>query len=400
MAFGTELRRKREAAGLSLAELGKLIHYSKGYLSSVENSTKSPSPDLARLCDAAVDAGGTLLALASPVRTSEISTDGPVPGELPDDAIDDTDRAVLAAAAREEITVDNCRALFNQLVGMGELVSSRVVLPTVIAQARTVWSLALAAPVATRAALTTLAALNSTYAGWLALEAGNDHAAQWWSHTAVSLARLVDDANLVAYTLTRQAQVAVFRDEPDRVFTLVGPVVDDTRVSTRFRGIAAHRMAQGHALMGDYDECRRALDHAVRLPPETVGSPTFDGAVLPPMANGGSHVEGVITGWCLHDLGRPQAAVDLLDRELGQIDVTHRRAAARFGARRILAYVAAGEVDHACTLTHELLAIAAVIDSASVRRELRRLARALARWHNHPSVRELNPLLVAAIRSP
>jgi hypothetical protein len=41
-----------------------------------------------------------------------------------------------------------------------------------------------------------------------------------------------------------------------------------------------------------------------------------------------------------------------------------------------------------------------VVDSATVRMELRRLARALARWHNHRAVRELNPRLTAVLRTP
>jgi transcriptional regulator with XRE-family HTH domain len=400
-SFGVELRRMREEAGLSLSALGKAVHYTKGYLSKIETSDRPPGPELARLCDAALDAGGTLVALVPRVPTAKVD---PTPGR--DGWLLDRGRRPagaqdgFTAAAGEENTVDVFRALFNQAVDLGELVSSRVVLPTVTTNANTLWSLALVAPPATRSSLTTLAALNATYAGWLALETGDDHAAQWWSRTAVGLAKRVDDANLVAYTLTREAQVAVFRDDPDQVLALVSRIEDDTRVSARYRGIAAHRIAQAHAMMGDYDQCRRALDRSMVLMPEAAEPPTFGGAVLPPMANGGSHVGcGVIVGWCLYDLGRPQVAVEVLDKELVRIPSGHRRAAARFGARRVLAYASAGEVDHACVLAHELIDIASVVDSATVRMEFRRLARALARWHTHQAVRELRPHLAAALRT-
>jgi transcriptional regulator with XRE-family HTH domain len=407
--FGVELRRIREEAGLSLSALSRSVHYTKGYLSKVETSDKSPSPELARLCDAALDAGGVLVALVPQVRTPKVDPTPRCDEWAPNFAPDGTNGQLqslagakdgLAAAAGEEITVDVFRALFNQAVDLGELVSSRVVLPTVTTNANTLWSLALVAPPATRSSLTTLAALNATYAGWLALETGDDHAAQWWSRTAVGLAKLVDDANLVAYTLTREAQVAVFRDDPDQVLALASGIEDDTRASARYRGIAAHRLAQAHAMMGDYDECQRALDRSMVLMPEATEPPTFDGAVLPPMANGGSHVGGVIAGWCLYDLGRPRAAAEVLEKELVRIPSSHRRAGARFGARRVLAYAAAGEVDHACALAHELLDIASVVDSATVRMEFRRLARALARWHTHQAVRELSPQLAAALRTP
>jgi transcriptional regulator with XRE-family HTH domain len=416
--FGVELRRIREGAGLSLAALSKEVHYTKGYLSKVETSDKPPNPELARLCDAALGADGALLALVSPVRTPDVDLTPPSHDEwmldLAPDGTSRTNSAAndpmqsfgginpkdgLAAAAREQITVDVFRALFNQAVDLGELVSSRVVLPTVTTHANTLWSMALVAPPSTRSSLGTLVALNATYAGWLALEAGDDHAAQWWSRTAVSLARLVADADLVAYTLTREAQVAVFRDDPEQVLALASQIEDDPGISVRYRGIAAHRMAQAYAMMGDYEQCQRALDRSTILMPEAAEPPTFGGAVLPPMANGGSHVGGLIAGWCLHDLGRPGMAVEVLDREVVRIDGSHRRATARFGARRVLAYAAAGEVDHACVLAHELLDIATVVDSATVRMEFRRLARALSRWHSHQAVRELSPRLAAVLRT-
>jgi transcriptional regulator with XRE-family HTH domain len=394
-SFGVELRRMREEAGLSLSALSKAVHYTKGYLSKIETSDRPPGPELARLCDAALNAGGTLAALVPRDPTAKVDPTDEWTldrGRQPDG---------FTAAAGEENTVEVFRALFNQAVELGELVSSRVVLPTVTTNANTLWSLALVAPPTTRSSLTTLAALNATYAGWLALETGDDHAAQWWSRTAVGLAERVGDANLTAYTLTREAQVAVFRDDPDQVLALASRIEDDTRIAARYRGIAAHRLAQAHAMLGDYDQCRRALDRSMVLMPEATEPPTFDGAVLPPMANGGSHVGGgVIVGWCLYDLGRPGQAVEVLDKELVRIPSGHRRAAARFGARRVLAYASAGEVDHACALAHELLDVAAVVDSATVRMEFRRLARALARWHTHQAVRELRPQLAAALRAP
>src|SRR5262249_23502630 len=56
--FGAELRRRRMDAGMSLAEFAKRVHYSKGYLGKVETGEKPPGADLARRCDAVLDAGG------------------------------------------------------------------------------------------------------------------------------------------------------------------------------------------------------------------------------------------------------------------------------------------------------------------------------------------------------
>src|SRR3954463_4149195 len=64
-SFGTALRRLRISAGLSVSELAERTHYSKGYLSKVENGIKLPSPEFIRRCDAALGAGGELIRPAS-----------------------------------------------------------------------------------------------------------------------------------------------------------------------------------------------------------------------------------------------------------------------------------------------------------------------------------------------
>lgn len=67
--FGEELRKRRLGAGLSLTALSAVVHYSKAQLSKVERGIKAPSRDLARLCDAALHAGGALIALVAPPVT-------------------------------------------------------------------------------------------------------------------------------------------------------------------------------------------------------------------------------------------------------------------------------------------------------------------------------------------
>ncbi|MGW6867095.1 nSTAND1 domain-containing NTPase [Streptomyces sp. NPDC054912] len=61
--FGAALRQVRTERGLSLSALARLMHYSKGYLSKIENGTKPPTADLAQRCDEALGAGGALARL-------------------------------------------------------------------------------------------------------------------------------------------------------------------------------------------------------------------------------------------------------------------------------------------------------------------------------------------------
>lgn len=65
--FGRELRRIRTARGLSLARLAEITHYSKGYLSKIENGAKPASAELAGRLDDVLDAGGHLVRLLAAV---------------------------------------------------------------------------------------------------------------------------------------------------------------------------------------------------------------------------------------------------------------------------------------------------------------------------------------------
>ncbi|MFD9315435.1 helix-turn-helix domain-containing protein, partial [Streptomyces goshikiensis] len=69
LPFPAQLRRLRALRGLSLADLARRTHYSKGYLSKIETGAKPPTADVARRCDEVLGAGGELLRL---VRDTEV----------------------------------------------------------------------------------------------------------------------------------------------------------------------------------------------------------------------------------------------------------------------------------------------------------------------------------------
>ncbi|WP_180903779.1 helix-turn-helix domain-containing protein [Nonomuraea indica] len=60
---GARLRRLRQARGLSLNELARRTHYTKGYLSKVETDEKALTPGVAGRCDEVLETGGALAAL-------------------------------------------------------------------------------------------------------------------------------------------------------------------------------------------------------------------------------------------------------------------------------------------------------------------------------------------------
>jgi hypothetical protein len=452
--FGPELRRRRLAAGLSLTKLSELIHYSKSYLSKVETGLKPAGAPLARRCDAALGAGGELSALAERPQPP----DRPVldPGDdgevwVVSLAADGTGvflpmrrRDVLSLGAAsllgvslttrpgatrsvrtDESAMATYRSLFDHSRRLGQLVAPALVLPPVLAMTQTLRGMARTAGGPARDALLLLAGRCAEYAGWMAQEAGDDRGAAWCTDRATALADAAGDADLAAYTFIRRAELALYRDDARRTIELARQAARPG-AATRVRGLAAQREAQGHALAGDYDRCRRLLDVAAGLLhgsagaaplPDPVsggqpGLPSGPPAVRPagPPAGlavgltasplGSSTVPNhneVITAWCLHELGRPQEAAEILDREVALIPESARRARARFGVRQALAHAEAGDVDTACTLTDRLLDTVDLVDSATIRLDLRRVARTLVRWHGNEAVRGLYPRLTAAL---
>jgi transcriptional regulator with XRE-family HTH domain len=426
--FGAELRRARLAAGLSLGELAGIVHYSKGYLSKIETGRKPPSVDLARRCDVALGTDGRLGELvghaSSKTATPGVASPGAqdVEGEVwmmslsPQgagwfapmnrrDALSTGAAALLtlgvttsggSAATGQEPTYDAFVAMFELHRQLGRMMSPAAVLPGVIAQTHTLRELAAAAEPPAQDRLLWLAARCAEFTGWMAQEAGHDRAAMWWTRTAVDMAEAAGDQELAAHGLVRTALVALLREDTVQTVELAGRAQADTGVSPRVRGLAALREAQGHALAGDDGRCHRALDRAAVLLDRARSDEPDGGLALGPASV--ADIGSVVAGWCLYDLGRPEQAAQILDYRVPRIPPG--RAKARFGARRVLAHAAAGELDHACHLAGLVLDEAEMVDSATIRVDLRQLSRTLTRWRNHGPVQELQPRLAAALHVP
>ncbi|NUR40604.1 MAG: helix-turn-helix transcriptional regulator [Streptomyces sp.] len=435
--FGAELRRLRLEAGLTLTQLAAMVHYSKGQLSKIETGGKQAGSELARLCDAALDAGGRLAALApaEPARrrTGHRAGDpgevlaSPLPWRTPEGAIPSAPysspppewspppsrRQVITAGAASVLAVgasepqlatagqpgtgddtllDTYRTLLSHFRRLGQMSPPDVLVPVLAEQTRALTSLATRTGSRTGRELLAVAARYAEYTGWLAQEAGDEGAALRWTTHAVELAAASGDDGLASYALVRRALITYYRGEATYTIALA----EGARAGNlppRIRGLATQRAAQGHALAGDHTACMRGLDQArvlLREEPGRAGAPVLGPTHL-------SDPVSMITGWCLVDLGRPRAAAEILDQECARVPAGALRTEARYGVRRALAHALAGEIDHACALTGGLLPLTANVASATVRTDLRRLARTLARHPRHRSYLAIASQLTAAL---
>jgi transcriptional regulator with XRE-family HTH domain len=418
MEFGDELRRQRIAAGLSLRDLAGLVHYSRGHISKVETGQAIASVELARLCDSALGAGGVLVSIVAsvtgrrpaavrekaggtPVNADPGTSRWPVP-LIREDLLSSGEPVIAItipsakgiSPAQAESAAATFAVLFGQLRQLGQCVFPGALLPTLIAQTGTLRGLAAAARNPTRSTLLGLASRYAEYTGWMAEEMGDDHAALWWTDEAVQMADAAGQPEMGAYALVRRALVGMYRGDAAETIDLALMARSDARASERIRGLASLREAQGYALTADEGACQQALErgreHLARAMDDPVGTVLGTSTVVDPAA--------MVTGWCLHDLGRPGDSAAILDREIARLPAEARKARTRFAVRRALAYAAAGEVDQACRLTDELLTDAQELSSATIRLDLVRLSRALNRWPNHAPVRALQPGLTRALR--
>lgn len=102
MGFGALLRRLRAAAGLSQAELGARVHYSKNHLSCVERGVRALTKRTVQDLDDILDGHGKLLAAwyDSQPSGSAVAVRSPAPDGTGSSAVTDT---VAFAAAMEQL---------------------------------------------------------------------------------------------------------------------------------------------------------------------------------------------------------------------------------------------------------------------------------------------------------
>ncbi|MGW8727627.1 helix-turn-helix domain-containing protein [Streptomyces sp. NPDC055808] len=404
--FGPELRRLRQEAGLTLTEFSVALNYDKGYLSKIERGKRSASAELARRCDAALGANGSLQRLAVCPENDPVTTDTAATPSLWLVGR----RAVLAAgtgslidlglklggpasSAATDPLLASFREQFDQLRKIGQSTAPKALLPLLETQTRTVAGLAADTPSPTRAPVLLLASRFAEFTGWMAQEAGDSGAALGWTGEAAELARAGGDPHLGSYALVRGALVTLYAGDAASTVALARRAQSD-ELPPRIRGLAAQREAQGHALVGDERDCLRSLDRAQQL----LDSDDARSGAEPVI--GTTHVSdpaAMTTGWCLHDLGRPKAAAEVLDRECRRLPPYALRTRARYGFRRSLAHAASGEVDHACMIAGELLGVMPAVPSATVNSDVRRLARELSRFRSSQAVRDLQPALARVL---
>ncbi len=398
MPFGVAVRRARIDRYMTLAELARETHYSKGYLSKIENGVSAPNAELAWRLDRFLQTDGALQALAEKqIRSIRTTLALQPPPELLAPTARTSWRRPAPGSVDPELTETAFRGIFAECRKLGHQGGAPAVVPMVTGQFQALHALALAAGEGPEArGLWVLLARFAEYAGWMVQEMGDEAGAVNWTDTAVRLAHHAGDHDLAQFAFVRHADLALYRGDAAATITLARRAQQDEHVSARVRGLAAQREAQGHALASDHTASMTALERARELSIEPADRPDNTGLAL---GTTSLHDPVAIThGWALVDLGQPAEAGDILGEALAGIPTTSVRARTRFGVRRMLAQAQTGHLDEVTTLVPQLLRDEHQVDSATIRIDLRRLSHALQRWEaGNPQIRELQLLLTVAL---
>lgn len=402
--FGTELRRRRLAAGISLAQLADLVHYDKGFLSRVERGERTPAVGLVRQCDLVLNAGGLLASLrptADQLRHQGFEHRPPAAeaGLEPFDAVwDDVrrDRDRLRALARDGLALDHFSFLYQQLRTQGHRTTPLFVYPALTLHASLLHEVQDAAVGTVQMRLRSLLAHYYEYASWLVQELGRDGAARRLIATAERVGATSGADYLVPYAMIRRADLALYRGEARKVVDLAAGAANHPATNHWVRVVADQRQAQGLAMLCERRACEAALTRADR---RTTNECPQEDLTAPLGSESTRSASELVRGWCLLDLGQPDQAADALRRGLAAAPAHVLRARALYGARLAIALAAAGQVEDACAQVAGIVRLSVGVDSATARHQLRALHMVLNRWCTRSTVREAQTQLLFALGS-
>lgn len=411
LSFGADLRERRLEAGLSLDGLAKRVHYSRSHLSKIENGVKIPTPELAQLCDNALAAGGTLLAHLDGRPSRRRSSHAANQSVEPDDVLIIGPAGMLRMASSADLPpslgttiasasepmfsdvsiITSFRAQFQHLRTLGQSVRPVDMIPLLMTSVGVLTTMAGRAERTLQPDLYRLAARFAEHAGWMAQENGDRAQTINLTDWATELAQQGGE-DMTAYRFIRFGDLSMYDGDAARTIEYANLALQ-TAKNLRVRGIAAQRLAHGHALALDHDACFRALDLSADLLARANDQPASE-----PVMGSSTVVDhgAMASGWCLFELGRPREAATLLSTEVARLPADAHRARARYGTRLARCYAAMGELDQACATVKPVLRLLPALDSATIRTDVSGLEASLRRYPKHPAVKRLLPHVAEA----
>jgi tetratricopeptide (TPR) repeat protein len=291
-------------------------------------------------------------------------------------------------ASQIEAAAGYLRRVFNEFDAADWLLGPQLQLPTVASHFDLVERLLRAARGSVRADLFALRTRYAEFAGWLHQDSGHWSAAVWWTERALSSAQETHDQLMASYVLVKKSQQAESEGDVRLALTYARAAQSTDSLTATVRAVALQQEANGLAMQGEADDCRRKLDQALELSmraseadEEGPARYCIPGFVEIARAN------------CLLKMGRPRQAIDIFERELATLPRHHYRDRGVYLGQLALAHAMDGEAVPAVARGRQAHEVARATRSYRIVRELRKLRVKLERWQELPEVAEFRRAL-------
>jgi transcriptional regulator with XRE-family HTH domain len=443
LMFGAALRTHRQQAGMSLRDLGRAVHYDHSRLSRAENGEHLPALGYVRSIDAALGTGDLLATLhqlaeqSSPQQPDlELGAvagghDDPQPAtvelHLPDGRVTRVSISrrqlgeLLAAGGalamvptglfntdethRLRRALDRPRDVDTRVAGYfarllaehytaDKMLGPADLLPAAHAELATLDRLRRDSTPHVRRLLTSVQCQYAEFLGWLYQDAGDPHAAMYYSDRATELAQTTGDQQMIAYLLIRKSNIAYRAGDAIRAIELAAAAHHDhDGIDPKILALACQQEARSWAIAGDYDHCQpnldQAADHLTHAGPDAPGAPAY-------IHHYGTDVLEDQAATCYRDLGRTEQAITIFQRKLDDLPHGHDRDRGYRMAKLAVAYAQAHQPQPAATLGLQALTLARQTGSARTESELQPLAGQLTPWSTQPDI----ATFIDALRTP
>ncbi|WP_282779956.1 hypothetical protein [Nocardia sp. CC201C] len=246
-----------------------------------------------------------------------------------------------------------------------------------------------------RASLLEIGARFCEFAGWLFQDSGDLKTALYWTNQAMDYAEELGDTHLISYVLMRKSNILTDAGKAAQGLGLANAALRRwDEITPELRAVALRQLSNAHALFGEKDECRRALDSAMA---QVLDADPDDPGRLAKYCTP-SYIEmEAAQSWVL--LGEPERAITTYSSGLADWPEAQRRDQGLCSARLASAYVRVGELEESMRVATRAVELYQLAPSARSLSVLRDLSKRLSTARGKP-VNELKGLLARAVQVP
>jgi transcriptional regulator with XRE-family HTH domain len=224
------------------------------------------------------------------------------------------------------------------------------------------------------------------FCGWLYQDSGDSECAMYWTERSLEYAIELDDRRVISYVLMRKSNIATDAGQPGQGLGLANAALKQRSYLTpRLHAVVLRQRANAFAMLHERSNFARDADEAFK---QAIVGASQDEPDLAPYCTP-SYVE-METGASWVKLDSAKAALPVFEESRTSWNAVEQvRDRALCLARLATAYAATGEVEQACGVAEELIAVAGGLSSARVSTQVADLRRSLVSGQQNLAVRDL-----------